>query len=501
MKLLGLRLCEHDSNISYFDGKVLHYFKSERKYQSKHHAYDDLNSWKKEIKELWGVDYNDLDEIAIILDPWRHNLPTDNEEFFPAIKTDVLDVNDKTKVYRINHHYAHVLSCFPIYKKRPNIEVVIDGFGDQNNSWTIFKNDKVFKRGYLDVNGSLGQSMALSGEWLGVKVNHINDYAGKVMGLQSYGNIDKQYSELLNNFDMYSVNDLFDQKYFEFILKNEILVKLRPLDYIRTVHDKVSDILIKFFEDITNKKYDTPISYSGGVAHNVIWNTKLKEKFPNLMIPPHCDDEGLSLGAIEYLRIKNKLKPMRLNNFPFSQSDERPIDEADDHTITRTIDMLKEGKIIGWYQGYGELGPRALGHRSLLIDPTIKNAKEIINKVKNRENYRPFGASVLKEHQKDYFNTDIHNPHMLYVGDTIKENLESITHVDGTCRFQTVDKSNGVFYKLLKQFYTQTGCSVLLNTSFNINGKPILGNKADTIKFLRESKIDAVVFGNKIINS
>ena len=146
MKLLGLRLCEHDSNISYFDGKVLRYFKSERKYQIKHHAYDDLNFWKKEIKELWGVDYNDLDEIAIILDPWRYNLPTDNEEFFPAIRTEVLDVNDKTKVYRINHHYAHVLSCFPIYKKRPNIEIVIDGFGDQNNSWSIFKNDKVFKK-------------------------------------------------------------------------------------------------------------------------------------------------------------------------------------------------------------------------------------------------------------------------------------------------------------------------------------------------------------------
>ena len=131
----------------------------------------------------------------------------------------------------------------------------------------------------------------------------------------------------------------------------------------------------------------------------------------------------------------------------------------------------------------------------------IKNAKDIINKVKKRETYRPFGASILKEYVKEYFNTDIQNPHMLYVGNTTKDNLNSITHIDGTCRYQTVDESNGVYHRLLKHFHLETGCPLILNTSFNINGKPILGNKIDTIKFFRESDIDAVVIGNTIINS
>ena len=128
----------------------------------------------------------------------------------------------------------------------------------------------------------------------------------------------------------------------------------------------------------------------------------------------------------------------------------------------------------------------------------IKNAKDIINKVKKRESYRPFGASILKEYQKEYFDTDIHNPHMLYVGNTTKDNLKSITHIDGTCRYQTVDESNGVYHRLLRQFYKDTGCPLLLNTSFNINGKPILGNTKDTKLFFEESEIDVLVLGSVI---
>ena len=104
MKLLGLRLCDHDSNISYFDGTKLHYFKSERKYQIKHHAYENLFYWKKEIKDEFGIDYNNIDEIAIVVDPWQYNLPIDKEEFFPAIPWNNLDVDNK--VYRVNHHYG-----------------------------------------------------------------------------------------------------------------------------------------------------------------------------------------------------------------------------------------------------------------------------------------------------------------------------------------------------------------------------------------------------------
>jgi carbamoyltransferase len=273
---------------------------------------------------------------------------------------------------------------------------------------------------------------------------------------------------------------------------------MQPLDWIRTVHDKASDILINFFEEVTNKDYNAAISYSGGVAQNVIWNTALKNKFKNLTIPPHCNDEGLSLGALEYLRIKNNLPKFKLDNFPYVQYDEKPNSEPNETTIEQTAEHLKEGKIVAWYQGHGEIGPRALGNRSILFNPLIKDGKNIVNKIKKREGYRPFGASILKEHVKDYFNTDIENPFMLYVGDVNQDNLRSVTHVDKTCRFQSVDKKQKLYYNLINEFYKKTGCPLLLNTSFNIRGKPIMSSIKDAINYFKESDIDILVIGNKI---
>jgi len=290
---------------------------------------------------------------------------------------------------------------------------------------------------------------------------------------------------------MYSINKLFEKQEYVDYIGDELIAYLTPLDWARTIHDKVSDILIEFFEDITDKNYDASISYSGGVAQNVIWNTALKNKFPNLVIPPHCNDEGLSLGALEYLRVKNNLPPFSINNFPFCQSDESPSSTPSKETIERTAQLLQQGKVVGWYQGHGEIGPRALGHRSILMNPEIPNAREIVNKIKKRENYRPFGASILKDFQKKYFNTDIDNPYMQYIG--YSDKYKSITHIDGSCRYQTVDGKT-IFHRLLQEFYELTGCPILLNTSLNINGKPILG----TAQYVKELGLDAMVIGNNI---
>ena len=166
MKLLGLRLCEHDSNISYFDGDEVYYYKSERYYGIKHHGFDDLWSWREEIKRLWNVNYDDIDEIAIVVDPWRHKLPLigpngpdwniqeGGEKIFPAIEYDYFP--SKSKVYRVDHHYAHALSCWPVETIKSKVQFVIDGWGDHNISWTVFTDDKPYERGYLDQNGSLG---------------------------------------------------------------------------------------------------------------------------------------------------------------------------------------------------------------------------------------------------------------------------------------------------------------------------------------------------------
>ena len=323
------------------------------------------------------------------------------------------------------------------------------------------------------------------------------DISGKLMGLQSYGNILPKFKKKLN-FTIYDIKELFDFHLYKNHIGDELLAAWQPLDWIRTIHDKVSEILVDFFEVTTERNYNASITYTGGVAQNVIWNTALKKKFNNLVIPPHCNDEGLSLGALEYLRLKNNLPEFKLNNFPFIQTDEKPVSEPSLETIKKTAEYLKQGLVVAWSQGQGEIGPRALGNRSILFNPIIKDGKNIVNKIKKREDYRPFGASILKEHVKKYFDNNFENPYMLYVGKVIQDNLKSITHVDGTCRFQSVDKNQKLYYNLIHEFYKITECPLLLNTSFNIRGKPIMSNIQDAINYFKDSKIDVLVVGNQI---
>jgi len=495
-KLIGLRLCEHDSNISFFDGENVHYLKTERILQKKHHAYDNLYDWEEDVKKFFGIKVNEIDEVAIVIDPWRHNLPINNEQFFPAIPYKYFS---HPHTFRVNHHYAHALSCWPLQKQKAEYEIVIDGFGDQNNAWTVFKNGKLINRGDTRVHGSLGLSMFNTAKQF--KIGHEGaesyDISGKLMGLQSYGNILPKFKKKLN-FTIYDIKELFDFHLYKNHIGDELLAAWQPLDWIRTIHDKVSEILVDFFEVTTERNYNASITYTGGVAQNVIWNTALKKKFNNLVIPPHCNDEGLSLGALEYLRLKNNLPEFKLNNFPFIQTDEKPVSEPNLETIKKTAEYLKQGLVVAWYQGQGEIGPRALGNRSILFNPIIKDGKNIVNKIKKREDYRPFGASILKEHVKKYFDNNFENPYMLYVGKVIQDNLKSITHVDGTCRFQSVDKNQKLYYNLIHEFYKITECPLLLNTSFNIRGKPIMSNIQDAINYFKDSKIDVLVVGNQI---
>lgn len=496
MKLLALRVCEHDSNFSYFDGEKLHYHRSERTTQIKHHAYKNIWEWRSVVKQLWNLDINDIDEIAIVFDPWVHNLPIDNEQFYPAIEYEYFLA--PCKVWRLNHHLAHSLSSWMMIDSEPDINFIVDGFGDRDCSWSVIKNNQIIDRGSLEINGSLGVEMAQAARLLGITAGSELDLAGKVMGIQSYGQLNENYLKFLENYDIYSVKSIFDLARWENFIENSLLAQLSALNWINTVHHRAGQILLDLF-----KKYAGPddlVNYTGGVAQNVIWNTELKKHFKNLIIPPHCADDGLSLGAIEWLRQRHGLPKFTLNNFPYCQNDHAPDNEPDMHTIEEAAVALSEGKTVAWYQDHGELGPRALGNRSILMDPRVQNGKKKINQIKNREFYRPFGAVVLSEHKKEYFDLDFENPHMLYVGKTKKSGLDCITHVDGTCRVQTLGDENKNFRALLEKFYQLTGCPVLLNTSLNLAEKPIAGYPENAIELLKNSSLDVLVIGNKIYN-
>jgi len=495
MKLLSLRLCDHDSNMSYFDGNSVRYYKSERSKKIKHHGYNNLWEWEPEAQRVFDFDINEIDEIAIVLDPWKHNLPADQETFFPSESYNKY-FPARCDVTRVNHHYAHALGCWVVSDTEDfDFAIVIDGWGDLDISWSVFSQHSMIDIGTMKEHGSIGEEMAQAGRWLGIEAACSVDLAGKVMGIQAYGNYDQGFYDHLREYDMRTVYKIFDRDDWSRYNGNSTLANLTPLNWIRTVHQIVGEKIVDFFFDFV--KSSDKILYSGGVAQNVIWNTELKKHFPNLVIPPCCNDEGLSLGGLEYLRKKHNLPKFEINNFPYAQSDMAPTSEASEETIKRAARDLANGKTVGWYQGNGEIGPRALGNRSILMDARIPNAKDVINKIKKRETYRPFGASILLEFSSEYFDGLPENPYMLYVG-KFKEGkvIPGVCHIDNTCRVQTVDKNGGLFRRLLEEFYSLTKCPLLLNTSMNVAGEPLAGVPEDAHRVFNETELDVNVIGD-----
>lgn len=314
MKLLGLRLCEHDSNISYYDGEQVYYIKTERLRKEKHHAYKNLYEWESDIQKIWGVSSQDIDQIGIVLDPWHYKeLPPGPPSIFPHI--DYFLPFQNIPLLRIDHHYAHALSTWPLSDQEINNSVVIDGFGDYNIAWTVFKNNKIIDQGFLDKNGSIGYEMSKIGEIVFKLKGSTIDHAGKLMGLQSYGKLDLGFLSLLKNYDILNISKIFDVELWEYYKKDSLLANLTLLDWLHTIHFRTGEVLLEFFQKYFEK--NDIISYTGGVAQNVVWNTKLKKYFPNLITVPHCSDEGLSLGIIEYLRRINNLSKFKPISFPY----------------------------------------------------------------------------------------------------------------------------------------------------------------------------------------
>jgi len=495
MKLLALRLDDHDSNMCLLDGAKVSYVKTERLYQDKHHAYNNNWEWAEDLEKFFGVTPNDIDEIAIVADPLRYNI---NHSQSFVVKPFFGLKGASCPVWHIEHHYAHALSAWMFGETK--WQFVFDGVGEvyRNNNvvtgvtWSVYKNYKLVHQNKgqfyqsnesgMTVTSSYGVEYENLARHCGLEAGHPNDLAGKLMSLQSFGKYDDTYQ-----------NELHPDGWVEH--KGKTLAELTKLDMARTFHVQLGKDIQKIISDYVDP-FDS-ILFTGGCAQNICWNTDLKTIFPKLVVTPHSADDGLSLGCIKWLADKHKVKLER-TNFPYWQQDTAP-EEPTQQTIEATAKLLAEGKIVGWYQGHGEVGPRALGNRSILMNPMLDDAKHIINtKVKHREEFRPFGATVLEEYQDEYFSLDFSNPHMLYYG-KVKKQIPSITHIDGTCRFQTLGKENTVYRQLIETFNNITGVPLLLNTSLNRGGKPIAGSKRDALGILYETDLDVLVYGNEII--
>ncbi len=491
MKFIGLRLCEHDSNICYSNGTKVKYYKSEREYQIKHHGFKNLNQWKN-IIDKWEINPSEIDAIGIVIDCFRHPyLKCDESKIYESIDVPLFKIiGFDCPVFRIDHHYSHFLSTWTLGIES-NTGFVFDGFGDDLITHSIFKNENKILEYKQNDFPSLGMILGEIGSVIGFS-GHGLDHAGKIMALKGYGKEQK----INQNFDLKNLDELWDYDKVSSICQNQDEQYL--YDYIRTCHQETEKIYVEHF--LKYSSIDDIISYTGGVAQNTIINSAIKKVRPNLHIPPHCNDEGLSLGIVEFFRKYFNQEPFDRTGYPYWQSDESPNSVASKTTLSRTAEFLSQGKIVGWYQGNGEIGSRALGNRSILMNPSIVDGKDILNnRVKHREWFRPFGASILEEETQNYFEWDGDSPYMLYVMNVLDtQSFPSITHVDGTCRIQTVSKSNEQYYSLIEQFKNITGIPMLLNTSLNNGGKPICGTQNDALELFMSTDLDILVIGDSI---
>lgn len=512
MKFLGIRN-GHDCNITYTDGERVRYIKFERNFQKKHYNWghdngDDVPRLLQATQKILNISLNDLDAICLANAIPEHvlNQSPQLNQLWCAVDTQKAPFWSQFNcpIFMIDHHYSHALSCWPLTDvTKIRTHFVFDGLGDYERVSGIFQNNKLVD--FIDRTENYGLSVTLEqiGQEYGIK-GMVLDISGKLMALKSYHNVPEPFTQQLM-----SLAEPFRYRHLnQFInLVNQAQSYLQPvpdkqqslinLAYFLHVfgEEKLPEYFLTYAPDVNET-----ITYSGGTAQNTVVNSRIKAVYKNLHIPPHCPDDGISLGCVEFLRQMYNQPLFDNSNFPYWQSDQAPTSSPTASTIEKTAELLAQGKIVGWYQGQGELGPRALGNRSILMDPSIKGGKDLINaKVKHREPYRPFGASILHEYTNEIFDCDYESPYMLYViGCRKQEEFASIVHVDKTCRIQTVnhDPQYALYRDLIEQFRRKTGIPMVLNTSLNVDGKPIAGHPDDALTLLKNSEMDAVVIGN-----
>ena len=472
----------------------------------------------------------------------------------------------KAKFHFINHHLAHLASAFYGSPFDSSSIVSIDGFGDFASTAFGFGNsNKIRIKKQIYFPHSLGIFYTAMTQYLGFP-KYGDEY--KVMGLAPYGKpkYKKEMKEIINTFKDGTFK--LNLKYFTHtssglphqweggeplinnIFSKELINLLGPQrSFNSTLSDHHKDIANSaqaiyeevFFNFINNiEPYDSSenLCIAGGCGANSVANGKItsKTKYKRVYIHPAPGDAGGALGAAMELwhRIqKNRCPQMRsaylgpkikienINNFFQKEINIKLLSESNSKVIKigqaelpneeSLLELISnaicESKVIGWFEGQMEWGPRALGHRSILCDPRNSKIKDILNlKIKRRESFRPFAPAILKEEVSDWFeiNTigDLDVPFMMKVY-PIKPSKRSIIpavcHVDGSGRLQTVSEhDNGRYYRLIKKFFNKTGVPILLNTSFNEN-EPIVSNIEEALNCYLRTKMDYLVIENHVI--
>jgi len=336
--------------------------------------------------------------------------------------------------------------------------------------------------------------------------------AGKVMGMSPYGRKNTSIKKFVDEnggidkmFTFFGPDHSSEMKEVDRIGVKHTSFHARDFyssaDLCYLTQKYFEEYVFELIEKALSLSHSNNLVLSGGCFLNCVFNYKLLKKLPeciNLYVDPLCDDGGISYGAAKLTSFNQGIPNKKLDSVYLGQKMyiDRYYDHGEETSVKEVAELISNGNIVAIAQGKSESTQRALGNRSILFDPRNKRGKEIINTVKKRESWRPFAGTVLLEYAKEWFDMDKleESPFMMYAVDVLpdkKKEIPSITHVDGTCRVQTVtEEQNPSYYKLIDEFYKLTGVPILFNTSFNLAGDTIVETISDALNTLRESKIE-----------
>lgn len=473
----------------------------------------------------------------------------------------------KGKVLFSEHHLSHAASAFLCSPFEDAAILTVDGVGEWvTAACGVGRGNQIRLTKQMEFPHSIGLVYSAFTAFLGFEVNE-GEY--KVMGMAPYGqpryadkvwklvrqNEDGSFSLDMDYFSFHhSTEKTFSGRFVELFgeprpMGMQFFTELtgfpkylgeRPANYremcklnqhyadiAASIQQVTEELLVGMARNLYKETGLPRLCIAGGVGLNSVANSRILRdtSFQELYIQPSAGDGGGALGAalwayntllakprvfrMEHAYWGRSYSPSEISDFLEQNGIAYRLIEDDDTLLDRTVDRLIEGKVVGWFQGRFEWGPRALGHRSILADPRNPEMKDMVNaKIKFREPYRPFAPSVLAECAETYFelpNATSHYParYMLYVVPVRKNQqtrLPAITHVDGTGRMQTVfcDQSPR-YYKLIQRFGQGTGVPVVLNTSFNLKGEPIVNTPANAFSTFSRSEMDCLVLGNFLI--
>ncbi|MBX7151363.1 carbamoyltransferase [bacterium] len=469
----------------------------------------------------------------------------------------------KGKIIYPEHHESHAAAAFYPSPFQEAAFLTVDGVGEwTTTSFGTGKGNQIQIDYEIHFPHSLGLLYSAFTYYTGFKVNS-GEY--KVMGLAPYGEpkyVDLIYNHLLDlkddgsfklNMEYFNyaagltmTNEKFHRLFGGPPRKPESMLTQREMDLAKSVQVVTEEIMVRIAKHVRKATGQKNLCLAGGVALNCVANGKLlKEKiFDDIWIQPAAGDAGSALGAAMFVwyQYLGNTRNVEKDDSQFASylGTEYSDEEIEHFLVSKNITFQKctkekmvdqvagflaEEKVIGWFQGKMEFGPRALGARSIIGDARSSKMQSVMNlKIKYRESFRPFAPSVLREKMSDYFDVNYDSKYMLLVAD-VKENrrismteqqeklfgidklniprsdVPAITHVDYSARIQTVHKEvHGVYYELIRAFYEKTGCPVIVNTSFNVRGEPIVCSPEDAYRCFMRTEMDYLILGNFILS-